>query len=71
MNPAWTPATLSSLAYCLFAVQQPGPVSDLRTQDEAHAEGLLTPVGAAVAGPEPDAFLRRQNVLGEISLLDL
>lgn len=68
----WTSSTLGTLAYTLFAVQQPGPVVDLRTQEQARAEGIISPTGAAGGRPSSDdPFLRRQNVLGEISQLDL
>jgi hypothetical protein len=68
----WTSSTLGTLAYTLFAIQQPGPVADLRTRDQAQAEGIISPAGGAVTPPSPDdPFLRRQNVLGEISQLDL
>jgi hypothetical protein len=70
----WTSSTLGTLAYTLFAVQQPGPVVDLRTQEQAKAEGIISPTGGAgiVTTPgQEDPFLRRQNVLGEISQLDL
>lgn len=67
----WTPTTLGSLAYCLFALHQPGPVSELRTREEARAEGLFAAVGAVTTpGPESDPLLRRQNLLGELSQLN-
>jgi hypothetical protein len=66
---SWRAASLGSLTYCLFAVQQPGPLAELRTREQV----LDTPAPAPPAGGvrEADPFLRRQNVLGEVSLLDL
>lgn len=67
----WTSSTLGTLAYTLFALQQPGPVADLRTREQALAEGIISPAGTIATPGQEDPFLRRQNVLGEISQLDL
>ena len=70
-TPGWTPATLGSLAYFLFALQQPGTLDELRTADDVRAEGLLAPAEVANPTVELDPFLRRKNLLGEIGSLNL
>ena len=64
---AWRAASLGSLTYTRFAVQQPGPLEQLRTREQVLAAAAPAPAPTDAAH---DPFLRRQNVLGELSALN-